>query len=304
MRISKKLAGSLLDGEDSVGSLSSLSGWSRISSAFPLTKAKRLLRLSTMIKHTLLLGAVLVAAQSPLSAQDGAKPATAAAPAPAAPAPAAATPAPAAAAGADPLAGVPMDKVSYFIGQNFGKRLAGQEFSLNYDALLAGIKDAADAKPSKYPEAEEQAVMGQFQTAMQALEGKRAEKNVQKGKDFLATNGKKPGVTTTATGLQYEIMKAAEGAKPKATDKVKVHYHGTLLNGTVFDSSVQRGEPIEFALNQVIPGWTEGVQLMNKGSKYKFTIPSELAYGANGQGSIGPNEVLVFEVELIDFKAE
>ena len=245
-----------------------------------------------MIKHTLMLGAVLVAAQSTLSAQDAAKPAAAAEPAPAA----------APAAGADPLAGVPMDKVSYFIGQNFGKRLAGQEFSLNYESLLAGIKDAADAKPSKYPEAEEQAVMGQFQAAMQTLEGKRAEKNVQKGKDYLATNGKKAGVTTTASGLQYEVLKAAEGAKPKATDTVKVHYHGTLINGNVFDSSVQRGEPIEFALNQVIPGWTEGVQLMNKGSKYKFTIPSELAYGANGQGSIGPNEILVFEVELLDFK--
>ena len=244
-----------------------------------------------MTKTTLLLGAVLAAATNTMvSAQDAAKPEAA---------PAAAAPAP----GTDPLKNVPMDKVSYFIGQNFGKRLSGQGFKLDYNALLAGIQDAADGKTPKYPQTEEQAVMMQFQTAMQAVEAQRAEKNVQAGKDYLATNGKKQGVTTTASGLQYEVLKQGDGPKPKATDTVKVHYHGTLISGKVFDSSVQRGEPIEFGLNQVIKGWTEGVQLMPKGSKYKFTIPADLAYGANGQGDIGPNEVLIFEVELLDFKS-
>lgn len=203
----------------------------------------------------------------------------------------------------DPLKNVPMDKVSYFIGNNFGKRMAGQGFTLDYDQLLAGIKDAVEGKETKFPPAELESAMQVFQNAMTAVEAQRGERNVKAGKDFLAANEKKEGVTTTASGLQYEVMKAAEGAKPKATDTVKVHYHGTLISGKVFDSSVQRGEPIEFGLNQVIPGWTEGVQLMNKGSKYKFVIPSELAYGPNGQGEIGPNEVLIFEVELIDFKS-
>lgn len=203
----------------------------------------------------------------------------------------------------DPLKNVPMDKVSYFIGNNFGKRMAGQGFTLDYDQLLAGIKDAAEGKESKFPPAELESAMQVFQNAMTAVEAQRGAKNIQAGKDFLAANGKKEGVTTTASGLQYEVMKAAEGAKPKATDTVKVHYHGTLISGKVFDSSVQRGEPIEFALNEVIRGWTEGVQLMNKGSKYKFVIPSELAYGESGQGEIGPNEVLIFEVELLDFKS-
>jgi len=203
----------------------------------------------------------------------------------------------------DPLKNVPMDKVSYFIGNNFGKRMAGQGFTLDYDQLLAGIKDAVEGKDTKFPPAELESAMQVFQNAMTAVESQRGERNKQAGIDFLAANGKKQGITTTASGLQYEVLKAAEGAKPKATDTVKVHYHGTLTSGKVFDSSVQRGEPIEFGLNQVIPGWTEGVQLMNKGSKFKFYIPSDLAYGPNGQGEIGPNEVLIFEVELLDFKS-
>ena len=196
-----------------------------------------------------------------------------------------------------------MDKVSQIIGYGFGKRMAGQGFSLDFDKLLQGIKDGAAGKEPAVKPDEEQQIMMQFQTALQAVEAKKAEKNVQAGKDFLVSNGKKQGVTTTASGLQYEVMKAGDGAKPAATDTVKVHYHGTLVSGKVFDSSVQRGEPIEFALNQVIKGWTEGVQLMPKGSKYKFTIPSDLAYGPSGQGEIGPNEVLIFEVELLDFKS-
>lgn len=255
--------------------------------AFPLTGRKCRLAWAAMIKNTLLFGAVLATAQLVASAQDASKPAT--------------TPAPSVTE--DPLKNVPMDKVSYFIGNNFGKRLSGQGFTLNYDQVLQGIKDGAESKEGKFPPAELESAMQLFQTAMQQLESQRGERNIAAGKAFLAENGKKQGVTTTASGLQYEVLKAAEGAKPKATDTVKVHYHGTLTNGKVFDSSVQRGEPIEFGLNQVIKGWTEGVQLMNKGSKFKFYIPSDLAYGANGQGEIGPNEVLIFEVELLDFKA-
>ncbi|MEW6999771.1 FKBP-type peptidyl-prolyl cis-trans isomerase [Colwelliaceae bacterium BS250] len=126
------------------------------------------------------------------------------------------------------------------------------------------------------------------------------EKNVTAGQEFLATNAIVEGVLVTESGLQYQVLTAAEGAKPVATDTVKVHYKGTLIDGTTFDSSYDRGEPIEFPLNGVIPGWTEGVQLMNVGSKYKFVIPSDLAYGPNGTGPIPGNATLVFEVELLD----
>ena len=119
------------------------------------------------------------------------------------------------------------------------------------------------------------------------------------GKKFLEENKLKEGVITTESGLQYEVIKMGKGAKPTATDKVKVHYHGTLTDGTVFDSSVDRGEPITFALNQVIPGWTEGVQLMPVGSKFRFYVPQELGYGARQAGSIPPYSTLIFEVELL-----
>ncbi len=125
---------------------------------------------------------------------------------------------------------------------------------------------------------------------------------LEKGQAFLAENGKKEGITTTASGLQYKVLVAGEASckKPKATDTVKVHYRGTLLDGTEFDSSYKRKEPIEFGLNQVIRGWTEGVQLMSEGSKYEFYIPSNLAYGPRGAGgAIGPDETLIFEVELL-----
>jgi len=129
------------------------------------------------------------------------------------------------------------------------------------------------------------------------------EKNVKEGEAFLAANAKKDGVKTTASGLQYKVIKAGTGATPKASDEVKVHYHGTLIDGTVFDSSVQRGEPISFPLNGVIAGWTEGLQLMKVGDKFQFAIPSALAYGEQGSGPIGPNSTLIFEVELLGIEA-
>ena len=127
-----------------------------------------------------------------------------------------------------------------------------------------------------------------------------AQSALEKGEKFLAENGKREGVKTTASGLQYEVLTEGAGKSPKATDTVLVHYRGTTIDGKEFDSSYKRGEPIEFPLNQVIPGWTEGVQLMKEGAKYKFVIPSKLAYGTRGAGSaIGPDETLIFEVELL-----
>ena len=132
---------------------------------------------------------------------------------------------------------------------------------------------------------------------------KEAEKNIAEGKKFLEDNAKRDGVTVTDSGLQYEVLSEGKGDKPKAEDVVTVHYVGTLIDGTEFDSSIARGEPTSFPLNQVIPGWTEGVQLMPVGAKYKFVIPSDLAYGENGASTIPGNAVLVFEVELLDIEA-
>lgn len=130
--------------------------------------------------------------------------------------------------------------------------------------------------------------------------GPRAEENMAKGSEFLKKNLERPEVTETESGLQYEVLEQGEGTeKPTATSKVTVHYHGSLINGSVFDSSVTRGEPISFGLNQVIPGWTEGVQLMSVGDKYRFYIPSDLGYGNRGVGSIPAGSVLIFEVELL-----
>jgi len=143
-----------------------------------------------------------------------------------------------------------------------------------------------------------------FNETMESLQTKKMESqyqgNKETGKKFLEENAQKEGVVTTASGLQYEVIKAGKGALPKETDKVKVHYHGTLIDGSVFDSSVDRGEPAEFGVTQVIKGWVEGLQLMPVGSKYKFYIPQELAYGSQQQGQISPFSTLIFEVELLD----
>ena len=141
----------------------------------------------------------------------------------------------------------------------------------------------------------------QAQEAGKAAIAEMAAKNIEIEKKFLAENGAKENVKTTASGLQYEVITEGKGAKPGATDMVKVHYTGSLLNGQVFDSSVQRGEPAQFGVHQVIPGWTEALQMMSVGSKYKLYIPARLAYGENGAGDrIPPNATLIFEVELLD----
>jgi len=195
-------------------------------------------------------------------------------------------------------------KLSYSIGLDVGQSLKTLGADIDKTAFMAAVSDQLDGKAARLS-AE---VAGQVkQTYFKArAEKQMAEQqakgaaNKAAGEKFLAENAKKPGVTVTASGLQYEVLKQGDGAKPAATDKVKVHYRGTLLDGTEFDSSYARGEPVTFPLNAVIKGWTEGVQLMNVGSKFRFVIPSELAYGDRGAGGrIEPGSTLVFEVELL-----
>jgi FKBP-type peptidyl-prolyl cis-trans isomerase len=187
--------------------------------------------------------------------------------------------------------------VSYALGMLIGASAQGTNIDIDMDSLVAGLKDSMGGAKTKFTEAQ----AGQMvQAAGQAAQGKKGAANLAAGKAFLEGNGKKSGVKTTASGLQYEVLKEGRGSKPKATDTVTVHYEGKLLSGKVFDSSIARNQPATFPLNGVIKGWTEGLQLMGVGSKYRFFIPSELAYGPSGAGgSIGPNEVLVFEVELL-----
>ena len=191
-----------------------------------------------------------------------------------------------------------MDKISYALGLSMGQNLMGSGVtSLNYQDLAQGIEDVLTKQQPKITYQEAQQVLGQF---FQELEAKIAGAAKADGEKFLAENKKREGVQVTASGLQYEVLEATIGQKPTATDTVKVHYEGTLIDGTVFDSSYQRGESISFPLNGVIKGWTEGLQLMSIGSKYKFYIPYQLAYGERGAGQqIPPYAALIFTVELL-----
>ena len=192
-----------------------------------------------------------------------------------------------------------MDKISYALGLSMGQNLmsSGVE-SLNYQDLAAGIEDVLTKQQPKISYQEAQQVLNQF---FQELEAKVAGAAKAEGEKFLAENAKREGVKVTASGLQYEILEPSLGQKPKATDTVRVHYEGTLIDGTVFDSSYRRGESITFPLNGVIAGWTEGLQLMQEGAKYRFFIPYHLGYGERGAGaSIPPFAALVFDVELIE----
>ena len=191
-----------------------------------------------------------------------------------------------------------MDKVSYALGLSLGQNMASSGVkSIEYDDLVAGMKAIMNKEKTALSVDEAQEVLNTF---FAELEAKVAGKAKAEGEAFLAENAKREGVIVTASGLQYEVLTAAEGKKPKATDKVKVHYEGTLIDGTVFDSSYRRGEAISFGLNQVIKGWTEGVQLMSVGAKYKFFIPYNLAYGERGAGAqIPPYAALIFTVELL-----
>lgn len=199
------------------------------------------------------------------------------------------------------------DKAAYSIGFFTGKSNVQHLDSLNVDAYVAGFRDAYAKKQPVMSEDEMKAVLDSFKqklaAAAYAKAQQEAEANKAKSAAFLAENAKKPGVTTTASGLQYEVLTLGKGAKPKPSDIVKVHYHGTLADGSVFDSSIQRGEPAVFQLDQVITGWTEALQLMPTGSKYRLTLPPELAYGDQGAGPIPANAVLIFEVELIKIES-
>ena len=191
-----------------------------------------------------------------------------------------------------------MDKVSYALGLSLGQNMASSGVkTIEYDDLVAGMKAIMNKEKPAISFDEAQEVLNTF---FAELEAQVAGKAKEEGEAFLAANAKREGVNVTASGLQYEVLTAAEGKKPKATDKVKVHYEGTLIDGTVFDSSYRRGEAISFGLNQVIQGWTEGVQLMSVGAKYKFFIPYNLAYGERGAGAqIPPYAALIFTVELL-----
>lgn len=199
------------------------------------------------------------------------------------------------------------ERYSYILGLDVGQSLGNLDTELDLDVLRRGIEDALEDRERAMSDEEIQAtraaLMQQVQARAQARAQARGETNRQAGAEFLAENAEREGVEVTDSGLQYEVIEAGDGERPGAEDTVTVHYRGTLLDGTEFDSSYSRGEPATFPLNGVIPGWTEGLQLMPVGSTYKFYIPSELAYGERGAGqAIGPNSTLVFDVELLEIQ--
>jgi FKBP-type peptidyl-prolyl cis-trans isomerase FklB len=194
-------------------------------------------------------------------------------------------------------------RASYGVGYNLGQNLARQK-GVTFDraALEAGMADGMAGEKMRVDEKDIEAAFNVMQQRSQAALEAVAKDNLNAATAFLEKNKGKSGVKTTASGLQYEVIKSGKGKKPKATDRVDVHYHGTLLDGTVFDSSVQRGEPATFAVTGLIPGWTEALQLMSVGDKWKLYIPPALAYGRNPAGKIPPNSALVFEIELLGVK--
>ena len=201
----------------------------------------------------------------------------------------------------------PKQRASYSIGADIGANFKRQDLEIDPKAMAAGLADAVAGKTA-LTDAEMKETLNNFRKEMMAkMEVKQktdGAKNIKEGEAFLAANAKKEGVKTLPSGLQYKVLKSGTGKTPKATDTVKVHYHGTLIDGTVFDSSVDRGEPATFPVTGVIPGWVEALQLMKEGDKWQLTIPSKLAYADHGApgGKIGPNSVLVFEVELISIE--
>ena len=198
-------------------------------------------------------------------------------------------------------------KASYGIGLAIGRQLREQGFEIDAGLIARGIEDTLSGQEPLLSSQELQEAMRAFQQQMAAKKQERdkvaGQKNQQKGQAFLAANKAKQGVVTMPSGLQYQVVKAGTGATPKATDNVRTHYRGTLIDGTEFDSSYKRGEPAEFPVNGVIKGWTEALQLMKVGAKWKLFIPAELAYGERGAGgAIGPHETLIFDIELLEVK--
>ena len=194
---------------------------------------------------------------------------------------------------------MPQDEVSYALGLSIGQNFKASGIkAITSEDFIEGLQDALAEREPKLTNERAREVINQL---FMRLQQEESELNAAAGKEYQEIMRHKSGVVTLPSGLQYESIKEGKGAKPKATDKVRVHYHGTLINGVVFDSSVERGEPAEFPLNAVIPGWTEILQLMPVGSKWRVVIPSELAYGSRGAGDvIRPNMTLIFEIELLD----
>jgi FKBP-type peptidyl-prolyl cis-trans isomerase FklB len=200
------------------------------------------------------------------------------------------------------------DKVSYSIGLDIGTTLKRQLIDVDPELLQNGLKDGLGGKKPLMTDEQVKETMATFQKEMMAKQAaakkEQGEKNETQGKKFLEENKKKEGWKTTASGLQYKVLKEGKGAAPKETDTVKVNYRGTTIDGTEFDSSYKRGQPATFPVNRVIKGWTEALQLMKPGAKYQLAIPSDLAYGERGAGSdIGPNSTLLFDVELLEIVA-
>jgi FKBP-type peptidyl-prolyl cis-trans isomerase len=195
---------------------------------------------------------------------------------------------------------------SYMVGMDVGRGLGSIKDEIDMTVVIQALQATIKGDKTTLNEQESLSVRQEFMQKLQAKQAAKtkedAEKNQKEGDDFLAKNKSKSGVKSTASGLQYEIVKAGSGPKPKATDTVKVDYTGTKIDGTKFDSSVDRGQPATFPLNGVIPGWTEGMQLMPVGSEFKFYIPAKLAYGERGPGTIGPNATLIFDVKLISIE--
>ncbi|HTS89311.1 MAG TPA: FKBP-type peptidyl-prolyl cis-trans isomerase [Gemmatimonadales bacterium] len=211
-----------------------------------------------------------------------------------------------AAGGAVKLASVD-DSVSYVIGYKMGENFQKQSMPVKPELIARGLAAGMTGGPAVLSDSVMQSLIMGFQVRMMGIQHQKDSvsgvANLRAGQKFMAENKAKDGVKTTSSGLQYKVLKEGAGPRPKATSQVTVQYKGTLLDGREFDSSYERGQPATFVLNQVIPGWTEGVQLMNVGSKYQFWIPENLAYGAQGQPpTIPPNATLVFEVELVSFK--
>ena len=190
-------------------------------------------------------------------------------------------------------------RVSYGVALNMGANLARQGLEIDLGAFLVGLQDGLAGFPARVPEPAMRAAFETAQERIEAVAAERASKQAEAGLAYLEKNKARSGVVVTPSGLQYEVLRAGAGAQPTAEQTVEVHYHGTLIDGTVFDSSVQRGQPISFPVTGVIPGWVEALQLMQVGAKWRLFIPASLAYGDRGQGPIPPASTLVFEVELL-----
>ncbi|MEY4630270.1 MAG: peptidyl-prolyl cis-trans isomerase, FKBP-type [Pseudomonadota bacterium] len=195
------------------------------------------------------------------------------------------------------------DRVSYAIGQQIGSSIKSQGIPVNTAVLAASIDDVLKGAPSRLKPEEMQDAMVKMREGMVAKQEAAGKENLDKGEKFLEENKKKPNVKVTASGLQYEVLSPGKGRSPKESDIVKVHYKGTLIDGTQFDSSYERNEPAEFPVGGVIKGWTEALQMMKAGAKWKLAIPAQLAYGPQGRPGIPPNSVLAFDVELLEIKS-